>query len=191
MEEIVDRWGLDLTVTSSVENDTVLVSLDGPDAPVLSEDDGRVLEALQYLVSKMTSRLLTDNVRVLMDADGFRKRRDDALRDRALEAGRQAREDGRKLRLNPLNPYERRVVHLALKEDPGIRTYSIGRGYLKRVTIEPVIEGVPSERPDPEWHDEDEDAPRRSPRRTDRDEPEGQGNVAGTSTSTDADNESE
>jgi spoIIIJ-associated protein len=128
-------------VSASVEDDTVRVGLDGPDGGLLSADDGRVLEALQYLVSKMTSRLLSDNVRVLIDADGFRRERDEALRERAREAAHRARDERRKLRLDPLNPYERRVVHLALKEIEGVRTYSIGRGYLKRVTIEPVEEG--------------------------------------------------
>src|SRR6185436_2094347 len=105
----------------------------------LADSNGQVLEALQYLVSKMVSRMLTDNVRVLVDAGAFRRGRDEALRERALAAAEQARADGRKLRLDPLNPYERRVVHLALKEVGGVRTYSIGRGYLKRVTIEPVM----------------------------------------------------
>ena len=113
----------------------------GSDAEVLTGDDGRVLEALQYLISKMTSRLLTDNVRVLIDAGGHREKRDQEIRDRALAAAAQAREEERKVRLEPLNPYERRVVHLTLKDAEGIRTYSIGRGYLKRVTIEPASAG--------------------------------------------------
>ena len=124
-------------MTSAVHEDTVTVSLDGPDANILADDDGRVLEALQYLISKMTSRLLTDNVRVLIDAGGHREKRDQAIRDRALEAAKEAKESGRKVRLEPLSPYERRVVHILLKEFEGLRTYSIGRGYLKRVTIEP------------------------------------------------------
>jgi spoIIIJ-associated protein len=139
LEEIVAHWGLDLRVSARAQDDTIIASLDGPDDASLATDDGRVLEALQYLVSKMTSRILTDNVRVLLDAGGWRGSRDQALRDRALGVARDASENGRKLRLDPLNPYERRVVHLALKDVPGIRTYSIGRGYLKRVTIEPIL----------------------------------------------------
>ena len=93
-------------MTSAVHEDTVTVSLDGPDANILVDDDGRVLEALQYLISKMTSRLLTDNVRVLIDAGGHREKRDQAIRDRALEAAKEAKESGRKVRLEPLSPYE-------------------------------------------------------------------------------------
>lgn len=138
LEEIVDRWGMELHAAASVEGDTVLISLDGADAERLAADDGKLLDSLQYLLSKMTSRLLTDNVRVLIDAAGFREKRDQDLRDRASAKAHEALDSGKKLRLDPLNPYERRVVHLALKEIPGIRTYSIGRGYLKRVTIEPL-----------------------------------------------------
>jgi spoIIIJ-associated protein len=149
LEEIVDRWGLDVEVTSAVHDDTVTVSLDGADAGMLAADDGRILEALQYLISKMTSRLLNDNVRVLIDAGGHREKRDQAIRARALEAAAEAKDSGRKVRLEPLSPYERRIVHILLKELGGIRTYSIGRGYLKRITIEPDEIG----------HDETEDAP--------------------------------
>ena len=137
-EEVIDRWGMELHATSSVDGDTVLVSIDGPDAERLAAEDGKLLDSLQYLLSKMTSRLLTDNVRVLLDAAGFRAGRDQDLRDRAIAKAHEALDAGKKLRLDPLNPYERRVVHLALKEIPGIRTYSIGRGYLKRVTVEPL-----------------------------------------------------
>ena len=160
MEEIVDRWGLDLEVTGSAQDDTVTIALNGPDDGVLTADDGQVLEALQYLVSKMTSRLLTDNVRVLLDAGGHRSKRDQAIRDRATEAANAAKESGRKVRLEPLNPYERRVVHLTLKPDEGIRTYSIGRGYLKRVTIEPVVAG----------HDETDEESSRKRRKDDESE---------------------
>ncbi len=144
LEELIDRWSMDLTVTTAVSDDTVRLSLDGPDAPRLAAEDGRLLDSLQYLLSKMTSRLLTDNVRVLLDAAGFRNSRDEKLREHASGRAQEALDTGKKLRLDPLNPYERRVVHLALKEIPGIRTYSIGRGYLKRVTIEPLRDEEPA-----------------------------------------------
>jgi spoIIIJ-associated protein len=138
----VARWGLELDTQASTEGDTVWLALDGPDAGLLTDDDGKVLEALQYLMSKMSSRVLADNVRVLLDAGGFRRRRDEELRAMAMDAAQRAKERNRPVRLEPLNAYERRVVHLSLQEEPGVRTYSLGRGYFKRVTVEPT-EGTP------------------------------------------------
>jgi spoIIIJ-associated protein len=138
VEEIVAHWGLELEVTSRIDADTVWISFTGADAALLTDDDGRILEALQYLVSKMSSRLLADNVRVLLDAAGFRHERDEALRAMAFDAAARAIERGKPIRLEPLNAYERRVIHIALQDKPGVRTYSLGRGYFKRVTIEPV-----------------------------------------------------
>ena len=153
LEEIVTHWGLDLEVAAGPENDTIVVQLTGADVQFLQDDGGKVLEALQYLVSKMASRLLTDNVRVLLDADGFRSGRDEKLRQEALDLAARAKEDGRKIRMEPLNPYERRIVHLALKEIPGVRTFSVGQGYRKRLTIDPFEDdGSPDDRDDD--HDE-------------------------------------
>jgi hypothetical protein len=150
LEEIIAHWGLELEPTAVVADDTVRVDLDGKDVSILTEDDGRVLAALQYIVSKVASRVIEDNVRVVLEAAGFRAGRDEALRKRAREVAEQVQADGRKIRLEPLNAYERRIIHIELKESEEVRTYSIGRGYLKRVTIELIT--------DEDLEDEDVDA---------------------------------
>ncbi|MEM7245231.1 MAG: R3H domain-containing nucleic acid-binding protein [Acidobacteriota bacterium] len=156
LEEIIARWGLELVPAASTRDDTVCIELSGGDAPLLSAEDGRILGALQYVVSKISSRLLEDNVRVLLEADGFRADRDADLIKLAEEAAADAKESGQKVRLDPLNAYERRVVHLALRDMEGVRTYSLGRGYLKRVTIDPVLED--EEIDDDDRHDDDVDS---------------------------------
>lgn len=137
LEEIITHWGLELGVSAEPKDDTVHVELEGNDVELLTEEEGEVLDALQYVVSKMVSRQVEDNIRVLLEAGGSRHDRDERLRRLAQELAEEATESGKKVRTEPLSAYERRVIHLTLAELGGIRTFSVGRGYRKRVTVVP------------------------------------------------------
>ena len=114
----------------------VRIDIKGGDLSRVIGRGGRTLDALQYIVNLILGRA-GDGVRVLLDADGYRGRREEMLRRMAREAARRAVREGREVRIGPLPPHERRVVHLALSGDPRVVTYSEGREPERSVVVAP------------------------------------------------------
>ena len=114
-----------------------------PGPPRLLGGDGEALAALDHLLRRIL-RPRGTRPRLIVWCEGWRERRDDALRERALELARAVREDGQPRRLEPLNSYERRIVHVAVAELAGLTTFSVGEGHERRVTIAPGRKADPS-----------------------------------------------
>jgi spoIIIJ-associated protein len=86
----------------------------------------------------MVNKRLKNAMRVVLDVDGYRKRRAESMAQMALRLGDEAKKTGRSQVAGPLSAYDRRIIHLTLKEDPFLETESIGEGELKRVKIIPL-----------------------------------------------------
>ncbi len=110
------------------------------DGGILIGKHGVTLHALQYLVNRMIAQNETaDNTeRVIVDVGGYVDRRNATLADMAKTMARRAKESGRNVRLKPLSPQERRIVHLTLEPDPHVRTYSLGDSLFRSIVINPV-----------------------------------------------------
>lgn len=121
----------------SASDGQVILDIVGGDTAILIGKHGHTIDALQYLVGVMTSRRLGERVRVIVDSEGYRARREEALRSHALSLARKVRETGEEAVLDPLQPNERRIVHLALVDDPSVYTYSEGEEPTRRVVISP------------------------------------------------------
>ncbi|HMA97196.1 MAG TPA: R3H domain-containing nucleic acid-binding protein, partial [Polyangiaceae bacterium] len=102
---------------------------------------GQVLAALQFLTHRVINRPGQDRRHVLVDADGYRLRREASLATMAKRLGKQAVEEGKIITFEPMNPRDRRVVHLALAKFEGVITKSDGEGDARRVQIIPVRRG--------------------------------------------------
>ncbi|HET9481347.1 MAG TPA: R3H domain-containing nucleic acid-binding protein, partial [Candidatus Polarisedimenticolia bacterium] len=102
------------------------------------ERKGSVLEAFQLLLSKVVESRHGLEKRLVLDCDGYRRGRDKDLVEAALRAAETVRRSGEPMELDPMNPYERRLVHLALAEEKGVATESQGDGFLKRILITPA-----------------------------------------------------
>ncbi len=125
-------------VTLEHEPGRVKVFVDaGTEAELLIGKDGSTMAALQYLANRMVARLTGAAVRIHLDAGEFREQQDEQLRQLALEMAAKAKEEGRTQSTRPLSSYHRRIIHLALQEDPAVSTRSKGDGPLKRVLISP------------------------------------------------------
>lgn len=111
------------------------VELWGPDDRVLLEEDGRVLLAIEHLVPRMMRGLGAEPVPVRVDCDNFHLIREERLRELAQRVAAEVRRSGRYEVLDELDPSERRIIHVTLKEDPGVTTESLGDGYFKRVKV--------------------------------------------------------
>lgn len=135
LEELLRKARLECRLTQIRAEDEVLtVHLEGEDSGLLLQKEGELLEALGYLTARALSKKTGQHKRVLIDIGGFRARREQELREKALRAAKEAMRRG-SAALGPLTARDRRIVHLFLKERPGLASRSIGQGPLRRVLI--------------------------------------------------------
>jgi spoIIIJ-associated protein len=134
VREFAEAAELDLTAEVHEEEQRTIVRLFGSDRALLLEDGGEVLLALDHLVQRAFSRDVQPR-RLVLECEGFRETRDAALQALARELAQEVRADGQPRETEPLNAYERRIVHLAVSEEEGLKTYSVGEGLDRRVTI--------------------------------------------------------
>jgi spoIIIJ-associated protein len=118
--------------------DEISIEIAGRDAGRIIGKKGQVLQALQFLTHRVVNRPGLDKRHVTVDAEGYRSRRDNSLATMARRLGRQAVEEGKIITFEPMNPRDRRVVHLALAKFEGVITRSEGEGEDRRVQIIPV-----------------------------------------------------
>jgi spoIIIJ-associated protein len=116
-------------------SDRFEVELWGPDDRVLLEEEGRVLLAIEHLVPRMMRGLDAEPIPVRVDCDNFHMIREERLRDLAQRVAAEVRRTGRYQILDELDPSERRIIHVTLKDDPGVATESLGDGYFKRLKV--------------------------------------------------------
>lgn len=131
----IEKMSLSLTPSISEDHDTVRVDLAGPDAYLLLERRGSVLDALQLLMGKVAEARLGLDKRFVVDCEGYRRKIEDDLVRTALRAAEQVRKLGHPVELEPMNPYERRLIHVALQKEPGVSTESQGDGFIKKIII--------------------------------------------------------
>jgi len=134
---LLDLAGLDLDVDLFTAGEELLVELSGRHRELVVADRGRVLLAIQHLLSRLVRGDLEETPSVRVDSEGFQDLREETLRDLAQRAADRVRENRRPWLLEPMAPDERRIVHLTLADDPAVTTESLGEGYFKRVRIQP------------------------------------------------------
>ena len=132
LDKLLPCFPLELTYEIKKKNETVFVIFDGEDKSLLLRKDGTLLLALQHILNKVSPH------KVQVDCEFFRRRKDKRLREYAQQIAQQVSETGKNEVLDPMNPYERRIVHIAVNQVPGITSESLGEGFLKRVKIFPV-----------------------------------------------------
>ena len=135
LQNVVAAMGMSLTTSVEETPDGTRINLEGEDGGVLVRRGGEGLQALQHLVATAFRRQLGDDNRVVVDCNGFRKEKDLELKQMARYMAGKARSSGMPQEMGPLNPYERRIVHLAIAEDPGVTSESIGDAFMKTVII--------------------------------------------------------
>lgn len=133
--ELVKRSGLELEARLESGEENIVVQLEGGDRDLMLQDRAELLEALQYLANRIFAARLGAGQRIVVDCDGFRRRKDEELRQIAARAAEKVKRTGERQELGLMNPYERRVIHLAVAEDSEVKSSSQGDGYMKRVTI--------------------------------------------------------
>ncbi len=158
--DILRLMAVDVTARAAeIGQEEVKVDLNGDDIALVIGKHGDTLDALQLLVAIIANRQSELNARVVLDAEGYRDRRRRSLEATALEHAARARETQREVVIRDLKAYERRIVHLTLRDDPGVETYSEGEGRHRNLVISPIPRpdqqapgpsDAESEPPDPE-----------------------------------------
>jgi spoIIIJ-associated protein len=135
LDRVIAAFGLNARVTVEDTPDGPRLNLEGDEAELLVRHRGEPLKALQHVVDSAYGRTFDDDRRVFVDALGYRKGKDSELRQMAKLLAEKVKQSGVDQQLGPLNPYERRLVHLAAAEIPGITTESVGDAFSKTVLI--------------------------------------------------------
>jgi spoIIIJ-associated protein len=135
LHQVTDALGIRTAIAVEQTDDGPRINIAGDDAELLVRHRGEPLKALQHIVDMAFGRTLPDEKRVFVDALEYRKGKDIELRQMARLLAEKVRQTGLDQQLGPLNPYERRLVHLAVAEVPGVTTESIGDAFSKTVHI--------------------------------------------------------
>jgi spoIIIJ-associated protein len=138
LENILTLIPMEGTTVSAAQNDgTIALNIEGDTSGLLIGRKGRTLDALQFIVNKIVNKALEKRTQVVVDSENYRQRRRESLIQMALRMGEKAKNIGKPVVTNLLNPHDRRIVHMALRDDESLDTKSRGEGILKKILIIP------------------------------------------------------
>lgn len=132
---------VNLTSTLRAANDPEvggpIIDLTGDDSGLLIGHRGQTLQSLQFLVNLIVRKTYGENVRVVLDVERYRARREASLRDMATKVASRVVQSGRSITLEPMSAADRRIIHISLADHPGVSTESVGVGEDRKVTVIP------------------------------------------------------
>lgn len=137
LRELLEKMGVEANVLAANSDSGLRLRIDADSMGLLIGRRGETLDALQYLVSLHVNRTSDEYQRITLDTEGYRSRREETLCRLARKNASQARATGRPVAMEPMNPYERRILHSALQDFRGVSTHSEGEEPNRRVVITP------------------------------------------------------
>jgi len=137
LREVLEYMGIDAEVSAFDDGERIILDAHGSESGLVIGKKGATLDALQYLINRIVSKKPNDGPGVVVDAEGYRGRREDALTDLARRLAEKAVKTGRPVPVEPMNPHDRRIIHVALADHQGVTTESDGEGLFRRVVIFP------------------------------------------------------
>lgn len=132
LARLMPVFPLELTYELKRRNDIIYVIFGGEDKNLLLRNEGALLLSLQHVLNKVSP------LKVQLDCEFFRKRKEKMLREFGLQVAQEVRQNGKDEVLDFMNPYERRIIHIAVNQVPGITSESIGDGFLKKIKVFPL-----------------------------------------------------
>jgi len=137
LREILDFMSIDAEVSAFDDGDRIILDAHGPESGLVIGKKGATLDALQYVVNRIVFKRPNEGPLVVVDAEGYRGRREDSLVDLAQRLADKAVKSARPVPVEPMSAHDRRIVHMALAEHEGVTTESEGEGLFRRVVIFP------------------------------------------------------
>jgi len=138
LRELIDRMQVNVIITTGGESDNRTIFISGPDSGLLVGKKGQTLDALHFIFNRIVHKQMGVRGFIDLDVDGYRSRREKAIRKMAVDLARKAKQEGKVIPIRPMGARERRIIHLALSEVNGIRTESEGEGKNRHVQIIPL-----------------------------------------------------
>lgn len=128
---------LDVTASASLEGDELMINLTGDNMGIIIGKRGDTLDSIQYLTSLVVNHRVEDYIKVTIDTENYREKRREALLALSNRLAAKVAKSGRKFTLEPMNPYERRIIHANLQNHAEVSTYSVGSEPYRKVVIAP------------------------------------------------------
>lgn len=136
LKDTLKAMDMDVEITSSIDEDGALyVDMKGEHMGIMIGKRGQTLDALQYLANRVANKHQSGYVRVKLDTENYRARREETLKHLAKNIAHKVKRNRRPVVLEPMNPYERRIIHSALQSDPYVTTHSEGEDPYRKVVV--------------------------------------------------------
>lgn len=136
LKDTLNAMGMEVKISSKVEEDGSLsVDLSGENMGILIGKRGQTLDSLQYLANRVANKHQSGYVRIKLDTENYRARREETLKHLAKNIAHKVKRNRRPVALEPMNPYERRIIHSALQSDPYVTTHSEGEEPYRKVVV--------------------------------------------------------
>ena len=136
LEDVTREMGLTLDITAKTGEESLYIDIQGKDSGTIIGKRGQTLDAIQYLTSLVVNKENQNYIRVVVDAENYRAKREKTLEKLALRLAGKVARTKRSVKLEPMNPYERKVIHATLQNHPQVTTRSEGQDPYRRVIIE-------------------------------------------------------
>jgi len=137
LTKIISLVSPDTKISARKKADDIVLNIEGNNPGILIGPKGKTLEALEFIINKAVNKASEKKVRVIVDAENYRQRRQEFLERLAFRMGEKAKKTRKTVTIDPISPHDRRIVHLALKGDSHLQTKSNGEGFFKGVFIIP------------------------------------------------------
>lgn len=138
LQQLLNFITTDATVTVRETSERIFFNIQGGNTAVLIGKRGQTLEAVQYIVEKVINKNTAERIRIQIDAEGYLDSRQSKLEGLAARLSEKAKRIGKPVTIGQLNAHDRRIIHIALKDDPGVRTQSMGEGFYRKLVIFPL-----------------------------------------------------
>lgn len=136
LHSVLTAMGMEVNITSVIDEEGALsIEMSGDNMGILIGKRGQTLDSLQYLTNRVANKMQSGYVRVKLDTEDYRRRRKETLENLAKNIAHKVRKTRRSVSLEPMNPYERRIIHSALQADPAVSTHSEGEEPYRRVVV--------------------------------------------------------
>jgi len=135
---ILGRMGIDARVTARQTDEGITLNIDGDRGEIIIGRRGQTLDALQYITNRYVQRDQTRKIRVILDCEGYRRKREQIITRMAQNIARRVKRTGKPIAAQPMDSSERRLFHLALKADRDLSTESHGEGDKRKVVVYPA-----------------------------------------------------
>lgn len=136
LKDVTEKMGINLEFTPYKAKEYIFIEISGKDTGTIIGKRGQTLDAIQYLTNLVLNKNEGEYQRVILDAENYRSKREQTLEQLAYRLAKKAVKTRRSQKLEPMNPYERKVIHTALQNDPKVRTRSEGQDPYRRVIVE-------------------------------------------------------